>query len=723
MAGMGANSGGPVQAGAMSMMGGNNPPSDTTQLLNTYIYDYLLKNQHWELARGFNKTFNLNIQNGGTKSSPGQRNVNGVDSSMDEDSKDDETRPSDLPKPLIPGNTASDNSFLFDWWSQFWDVFAAQRAKPTSNTRTAPYLGFSKQQAQIRNDRNGTMMNVANMGGMMRPGMNPQHAEMQKRMLAAGNRPNNPAMQAMQQATQKNMMNGMQRDASMGEQRPSPPSNGENVPSPSKRPRVEGGFNGQVGPGGRSQPMPGQQMGATSGPGGGPMMMANGMQQGEMGPNGFGFNPQNQQQKPMDGMGPNGPQQMGAQGMEGQADLFAGNANAGRMAGGGPNQPGGQAPPGNHALQDYQMQLMLLEQQNKKRLLMARQEQDNLTQVPHAGVGGQPGFGSQAMSPQGSRAGPSPNPADQMKRATPKIGQTGLPGSPMPDGNMQGNRASPIPNGAGPFDPSQMPPGMPPQYYAGQMGANGMRPPSSHPNPNFGNGPMNPAQMEAMRRQQQGQMPNGMWPGAPHNMMPQNPGQQQPQMGTPQQRSMPPPPAPQGSGEQQRTQPPSPQPNANAPPTPSQTNKAAPKGKKEKPEGKKKNPPKKNSVAAGATPASDADPPPTPTPSTPITPMHASSFAKNGQPQGGNNPNQQQTSQPAQQVVQPSMDPNAGAPFGTIDSNDGGMDLNFGSLDGPDVLETFDFDSFLHTEDNSAFAFGDFNTGFTTDGVEAGDMN
>lgn len=35
-----------------------------------------------------------------------------------------------------------------------------------------------------------------------------------------------------------------------------------------------------------------------------------------------------------------------------------------------------QPPEGNHALQDYQMQLMLLEQQNKKRLLMARQEQD-----------------------------------------------------------------------------------------------------------------------------------------------------------------------------------------------------------------------------------------------------------------------------------------------------------------------------------------------------------
>ncbi len=35
---------------------------------------------------------------------------------------------------------------------------------------------------------------------------------------------------------------------------------------------------------------------------------------------------------------------------------------------------------GNHALQYYQMQLMLLEQQNKKRLLMARQDQDEQDQ-------------------------------------------------------------------------------------------------------------------------------------------------------------------------------------------------------------------------------------------------------------------------------------------------------------------------------------------------------
>ncbi|KAF1969247.1 hypothetical protein BU23DRAFT_513289 [Bimuria novae-zelandiae CBS 107.79] len=42
-----------------------------------------------------------------------------------------------------------------------------------------------------------------------------------------------------------------------------------------------------------------------------------------------------------------------------------------------PGMPAVGVPEGNHALQDYQMQLMLLEQQNKKRKLMARQEPDD----------------------------------------------------------------------------------------------------------------------------------------------------------------------------------------------------------------------------------------------------------------------------------------------------------------------------------------------------------
>jgi len=64
---------------------------------------------------------------------------------------------------------------------------------------------------------------------------------------------------------------------------------------------------------------------------------------------------------------------------------------------------------GNHALQDYQMQLMLLEQQNKKRLLMARQEQDSMS-PPSSMPPGANGQSAPNTSPQGSRAGgPSPD--------------------------------------------------------------------------------------------------------------------------------------------------------------------------------------------------------------------------------------------------------------------------------------------------------------------------
>jgi hypothetical protein len=42
--------------------------------------------------------------------------------------------------------------------------------------------------------------------------------------------------------------------------------------------------------------------------------------------------------------------------------------------------------------------------------------------------------------------------------------------------------------------------------------------------------------------------------------------------------------------------------------------------------------------------------------------------------------------------------------------------MTFAPIDGPDVLENFDFDSFLHTDDNSL----PFDAGFTFGEVEAG---
>lgn len=66
-------------------------------------------------------------------------------------------------------------------------------------------------------------------------------------------------MQQMAQAQQ----NAMQREGSNMEQRPNSPGGGENAPSP-KRQRLDGNFNGAMGPMGRGQPqgMPGQQVGS-----------------------------------------------------------------------------------------------------------------------------------------------------------------------------------------------------------------------------------------------------------------------------------------------------------------------------------------------------------------------------------------------------------------------------------------------------------------------------
>jgi len=416
-------------------------------------------------------------------------------------------------------------------------------------------------------------------------------------------------MQQMKNMQQQQLLQQtqMQRDGSnmdMGGQRPQSPGGGDNAPSP-KRQRLDGqqAFNGQMVPGGRGQGMPGQPIGnmpAAAAPNG-QMLLQNGINPAEL-PHGqmsaFQASTPNVQQKSLEvyaqslvnnqraalsnhnlekGMNQTGVPQgspMGQQGVDGSVDFNF--PPGGRM----PGAPGQSQ--GNHALQDYQMQLMLLEPQNKKRLLMARQEQNNITAHPghHGPPGsapvGQPGFGAPAMSPQNSRAGPSPNPNEQMKRGTPKMSQPGLPGSPMPDGMGQ-TRGSPVPN----FDPSQ---GMPPQYYASMAAANGMmRPPSSHPTfmPNMQN--MTPQQMEAFARQNGGRMPNGApWPQGPPQMMQPNPGQQPVQMGTPQQRhnNMPPPPAP-AAGEAGRTNPSSPSQQAAAPPTPSQAPKSAPKGKKE----------------------------------------------------------------------------------------------------------------------------------------------
>lgn len=236
---------------------------------------------------------------------------------------------------------------------------------------------------------------------------------------------------------------------------------------------------------------------------------------------------------------------------------------------------GGQPQPnnGNHALQDYQMQLMLLEQQNKKRLLMARQEQDSMAH-PTGVQGPNGGQFARNMSPQPARMqAPSPSSAaGDMQRGTSNIRHMGM----SPNTNIAG-RGSPQPGMMDPNNPQMR------QMVMGPDGRPMMRAPSSHPMAGQG---MSTQQMDLMR--QQGMMPNGqMYPGGPQGpqgqMMPgQQPGQAgppgQPPNMTPRPNNMPPPPAPTNPG-QAGTQPSSPAQPA-APPTPNQMNKAKPGLKK-----------------------------------------------------------------------------------------------------------------------------------------------
>ena len=232
----------------------------------------------------------------------------------------------------------------------------------------------------------------------------------------------------------------------------------------------------------------------------------------------------------------------------------------------GPGPQNGPNSGGNHALQDYQMQLMLLEQQNKKRLLMARQEQDNIRSSDGQPLVNQSGaFAAPNMSPQGSRSGPSPNPSD-MKREDGKMGPMG--GSPLPDNPMAPNRSSPGPMN---FNPQNMPMEMIQAQMKnmgeGQVPPN-MRPPSSNPFPGA-NGQPNMDPMRAVQQQPAVRMANGTnWQQGPPSQAPSvpqvPPSQQQPghagqpqpgqpgqqaQMGTPQPRNaaMPPPNVPAGN--------------------------------------------------------------------------------------------------------------------------------------------------------------------------------
>lgn len=752
MPGMNPGVGGPVGGVPMINNGStaprndgnvNNIPETMITNLNTYIYDYFLRRGYHDCARALvqDDSFKLNTDPA-AKTSPGNRDMNGIDGdAMMTDGKDgDKVKvPDDLPRPSL-SNESQHSSFLLDWFSLFWDFFWAQRNKGNRND-VRQYLHHTQNIMRLRESQQNPLLRpqpmipgqMNQLNNIRRNNMVPPN--LQKTVLQNNTAGLSQQQMAHLQRSQQAQIMQMQRDQSemdMNGHRPQSPSSADNAPSPSKRPRLDGGpMNGQqLAPNGRGQGqgMPGQPN---------PLMMQNGLN-ARMTPQAqaaFQQSGPGAQQKSIQGL-PNGMMNPGV--MPNQPDLVAMPDGQGMYPMGsdyygangqmpqvraGMQTPGGQH--GNHALQDYQMQLMLLEQQNKRRLLMARQEQDSMTRPDQPPMPGQ-----QALPPgtsPGSKAGASPNPSDHMKRGTPKMPQTVLPGSPSAADAMGQNRASPASMN---FNPQLGGPEMTGQFF----NPNGMRPPSSNP-------AFSAAQMgQAVPAGAANRVPSGSWPpqGGPQGQPMVPSPASQPQTGTPQERgAMPPPQAPPATGPNAGRTPASPQ--TAAPPTPQQANKPAPKGKKDTKDTRKR-PTKKSAAAAAnantaATPSSEAEHPPTPTPSTPITPQHPNSFNKNGinattnapqQPTSAPAPQpmvpqqQPQPPQPPQQQQPPPPDPNQ--PFSDLNTlaDSSAFNLDFSALENPDILENFDFDTFLNTDaDTAGFGF-DPNISYAADGVETG---
>ncbi|CAI4215023.1 unnamed protein product [Parascedosporium putredinis] len=745
--------GGPVGAAPMTMMnnvaaaqqGGprQHAPINENQrtLLNTYIYEYFIRFGMHDCARTLLQGDNqVNVvQNGANRRRDENGNVlgNGVGGdAMDTDSKDemDGKLPDDLPrqsfrgKHLFPGPCLNANTQNRLRQSQQQEMLRQMR----------PDMTQQQYQAQMMRMQNGGGMAMAGKQGLVRTAM-------------ANNHP-----QAMLHQAKQNQMQRDPSDMDGNRQRAGSPNAADNAPSPSKRPRLgEAAFNPNQ-PGMRQvQGIPGQQAGAPNLQHAHQLLISNGINPAQLSAQQlqqfsqqspavqaksiatYSANLQHQQsqQMPNKVMGNAGmPQGQGSPmmptGPDGTAIGAFYNPEMGAGPGGMRPGPGGPQAAGgsNHALQDYQLQLMLLEQQNKKRLMMARQEQDNMGGIPRdgpngaPGPAGPPGPNGQIMpdgSPQAPRSGASPNPAEQMKRGTPQMNSTNM-GSPIPMAapNMNGSM---VPNG--------------------QMA--GMRPPSSHPNQQFA-GPVNPQMMAGRGQQAPGNNqgnPQIQWQGGPNNnqMMPQGGPQGQQVQGTPQQRnSMPPPsgPAAAASNANNRNQTSSPQQNAQGgtpqPPTPSQSTKPAPKKKepknaKSKAAAQKKSNTNLNAAAAAAAtsePAADAEPP---TPATPMTPGTASAGFKAGQTGGANagaaaaasgpagpQPTAASAPAPAAQPQQMHSDTTPGGGSFSMESS-GGMDV-FPGMDftnpmhSSDVLNDFDFDAFLHEDgENNGF---DFNSGY-----------
>ena len=147
MAAMNAN-GGPVDG--TPIMGNMPHPkrmnTDPREQLNTYIYDYFLRNEHYQAARSMLES-GLKMSTGQPQKPSPKNRPNGVDSMDTGD---------DLPVPQLPQNQMAENSFLLDWWVQFWDIYQATKNRGNGPSKGAQYIAHTRVSLSHTRTRRGT---------------------------------------------------------------------------------------------------------------------------------------------------------------------------------------------------------------------------------------------------------------------------------------------------------------------------------------------------------------------------------------------------------------------------------------------------------------------------------------------------------------------------------------------------------------------------------------
>lgn len=112
------------------------------RLLNTYIYEYFMRNEMFDCARTLlSADPGIKVQDGPNTRRDENGNIIANGDSMDVDSKEgiDSKGSEGLPLPQVPNQTM-DNPFLFEWFNLFWDMFTAQKHKQ-GDPRAIAYMG------------------------------------------------------------------------------------------------------------------------------------------------------------------------------------------------------------------------------------------------------------------------------------------------------------------------------------------------------------------------------------------------------------------------------------------------------------------------------------------------------------------------------------------------------------------------------------------------------